>query len=207
VISISRRRPPGAHSRRGLTRDPNQGTLGFLPTAPAEPKILPTQVEAAISCSAKPASWRSRATAAAVDAGLAGVGLAIVALVFHYRCGAIPLDRRSAVYYLVLAALLQLFYEALWSIAGRETPGMREVRLRLLDFDGHRPDLRHRILWSLGAYLSLLAGVGLLWSLFDEEHLTLHDHMAKTFPTPDRRRDTPFHRWEPRQNVGRGRQR
>ena len=27
------------------------------------------------------------------------------------------------------------------------------------------------------------AGLGLLWSLADEESLTWHDHMSKTFPT------------------------
>jgi len=34
------------------------------------------------------------------------------------------------------------------------------------------------------ACLSLCsAGLGLIWSLADEEGLTWHDHMSKTFPT------------------------
>jgi hypothetical protein len=34
-------------------------------------------------------------------------------------------------------------------------------------------------------FLSLAAGgLGLLWALVDEETLTWHDHISKTFPTP-----------------------
>jgi hypothetical protein len=30
----------------------------------------------------------------------------------------------------------------------------------------------------------IAAGIGLLWALVDEERLTWHDYMSKTFPTP-----------------------
>jgi hypothetical protein len=37
---------------------------------------------------------------------------------------------------------------------------------------------------ALSACLSFCAGgIGLLWALVDEEKLTWHDHISKTFPT------------------------
>ena len=30
----------------------------------------------------------------------------------------------------------------------------------------------------------LAAGLGILWALVDEESLTWHDHISKTYPTP-----------------------
>ena len=41
-----------------------------------------------------------------------------------------------------------------------------------------------RIVRQFAGILSLAsAGVGLLWALVDEESLTWHDHISKTFPT------------------------
>jgi hypothetical protein len=38
---------------------------------------------------------------------------------------------------------------------------------------------------QLASVLSLIsAGLGLVWALVDEENLTWHDHISKTFPTP-----------------------
>ncbi len=51
-----------------------------------------------------------------------------------------------------------------------------------------RPDAHARATVSTArprAFLSLMAGgIGLLWGLVDEETLTWHDHISKTFPTP-----------------------
>lgn len=130
-----------------------------------------------------------------LDKGVIGLALAIFARIFQYFGGEILLDRHMAPFYIGLAAAIAVFYRALWSIAGGETAGMRWVHLRLLNFDGHPPDRRQRFLWYAAGYLSLLAaGAGLLWSLVDEERLTWHDHIAKTFPTVHRPRKTPFHR-------------
>jgi uncharacterized RDD family membrane protein YckC len=61
---------------------------------------------------------------------------------------------------------------------------MRWTGLRLIDFDGFPADRRARSLRAISACLSFCAGgLGLLWALADEEKLTWHDHMSKTFPT------------------------
>jgi uncharacterized RDD family membrane protein YckC len=165
-----------------------------MPQAPRVPKVLKTSVEAVIYCDAKAASWRSRLMATLLDAGMITAALAVFAAIFYYLVGRIVLDRHLAPFYAVAVAGVAILYKALWCIAGGGTAGMRWVNLELLNFDGQRPDPRQRFLWYVSSYLSLLAaGVGLLWSLLDEEHLTWHDHIAKTFPTKHVR-PTPFHR-------------
>ena len=79
---------------------------------------------------------------------------------------------------------IALFYGSLWVLAGSETAGQRWTNLRLINFDGSPIDRRERGIRFAAACLSLCsAGLGLLWSLADEESLTWHDHMSKTFPT------------------------
>jgi uncharacterized RDD family membrane protein YckC len=71
-----------------------------------------------------------------------------------------------------------------WVWAGAVTPGMRAMRLTLINFDGFPPDAASRWRRYLGGALSVCAGgLGILWALVDEESLAWHDHISKTFPT------------------------
>jgi len=188
-----RKSNPAAHPRRNPIL--NQRTLEFLPPAPRVTKTTKTNVEAAVCCDSKVASCRYRVTASLLDAGVVAVALAVFCECFRLGGGVLDLSAHTAPFYIGMGTAISLFYEALWAIACRETPGMRWVHLRLLNFDGNLPDRRQRLTWFLASYLSLsAAGIGLVWSLFDEEQLTWHDHIAKTFPTVHRPRTTPFHR-------------
>ncbi len=64
------------------------------------------------------------------------------------------------------------------------TPGMHRLGLRLVNFDGI-PASRRQLFWRLlGAVAS--AGsffLGYLWAAVDEEHLSWHDRISKTFLT------------------------
>jgi hypothetical protein len=52
----------------------------------------------------------------------------------------------------------------------------------VLDFDGRPPSRKQRLLRIAAGLLSVLpAGIGFLWALMDEEHLTFHDHISQTF--------------------------
>jgi hypothetical protein len=54
-----------------------------------------------------------------------------------------------------------------------------------VNFDGQTPTRAQRFYRTASGFLSLMAGgIGLLWGLVDEETLTWHDHISKTFPTP-----------------------
>ena len=72
----------------------------------------------------------------------------------------------------------------LYVLGGSETAGAHWVGLRLINFDGSPVNRHERGLRFLSACLSVCSGgLGLAWALADEESLTWHDHMSKTFPT------------------------
>ena len=167
---------PRPHHRRSEF----QQTLGF-PESPAEVRVQPGE---AIDCDALVAGPEHRLLATAVDAGLIVAGVGMFLAVFFVSGGQVTLDRQALTFLLGITALIGLFYRALWCLADGDTPGMRVAGLRLVDFDGKRPDREQRGVRQVASLLSLLsAGLGLVWALVDEEKLTWHDHISKTFPT------------------------
>ena len=87
--------------------------------------------------------------------------------------------------YAAALALILLFYKVLVCVLAQESPGARWMGLRLLHFDGRPPERRQRLLRLASGILSVLpACAGLLWALADEERLTWHDHISKTFIAP-----------------------
>ena len=157
-----------------------QQTLGFQET-PAEVRVQPGE---AIDCDAPVAGPEHRLLATAVDAGLILAGVAMILAVFFLSGGQVALDRQALVFLLGVTGVIALFYRALWCLANGDSPGMRVAGLRLVDFDGKRPDREQRGIRQVASLLSLLsAGLGLVWALVDEEKLTWHDHISKTFPT------------------------
>jgi uncharacterized RDD family membrane protein YckC len=140
--------------------------------------------EEALYWDARVAQPKHRSAAAAVDAliVLLGAGMFFAAAVMvHVNFGS-----GKSVLFLPAAmiAVVAILYRGLWCLANCDTPGMRVAGLRLVDFDGRTPRRDHRIVRQFAGLLSLLsAGVGLVWALVDEENLTWHDHISKTFPT------------------------
>ncbi len=62
------------------------------------------------------------------------------------------------------------------------TPGMRHLRLRVLDFEGHPCRPSHLRLRAWVSLLSLAAlGVGFIWAYVDDEGLSWHDHLSQSF--------------------------
>jgi len=67
--------------------------------------------------------------------------------------------------------------------AAREHGGY-DMERQEINFDGKTPDRDQRLLRLGASVLSLASvGLGLMWALVDEEHLTWHDHISKTFPS------------------------
>jgi uncharacterized RDD family membrane protein YckC len=161
-----------------------QTGLDFLVPLPQGPRTLKTQVEAVIYCDADVATPKHRAIAAAVDGGMIFIGFGLFLFTFHLMGGMFRFNRQTVPFFLGALSTLVMFYGILWIWAGRETAGMRWTGLRIIDFDGFPAERRDRVLRSIGSCLSFCAGgIGLLWALVDEERLTWHDHMSKTFPT------------------------
>ena len=139
-----------------------------------------------IDCDALTGPISARVTAFAFDATMMLSGIAVFLGAIHYWMGAIPMDKRSLPLLAGAALLIVGLYKALWCLGNGDSPGMRWAKLRLITFDGRQPTRRHRIRRALsGAFVSPAMGIGLAWALVDEEALTWHDHISKTFPTSD----------------------
>ncbi len=171
-------------TRRPSTLDDAQPSLDFLQPAPPAPRKLSTTVEAVIDCDAPVAAPMHRACAAAIDGSLILIACGMFLSVFYFLGGAIPASKPAVLMMAAAGVLIGMFYGFVWVCAGGQTPGMRALRLTLINFDGYPPDSTSRWLRYLGACLGYCAGgLGLLWALLDEESLAWHDHISKTFPT------------------------
>ena len=143
-----------------------------------------TQRPSDVICDAPVATAGLRLQAAVFDGLMMVCGILTAASLFVMAGGHLVADKHLLPF--VLAALLTVpvFYKVLWAFAGRDSLGMRMARLELVDFDGRVPTRRRRYARLAGGIISVLAaGVGLAWSLLDEDRLTWHDHISSTFPT------------------------
>jgi uncharacterized RDD family membrane protein YckC len=141
--------------------------------------------EGAIYCDAPVAVGTQRALAGVLDAALVTAGLVLLCVVLQVAGCPVVLNVHTAPVYLAAAAGVMIFYRLLWCYANGDSPGMRWAHLALINFDGQRPTRKQRFTRTASGFLSLAAaGLGLLWALVDEETLTWHDHISKTFPTP-----------------------
>ena len=149
-------------------------------------KNLPLEMQVeVIYCDAPVALPAHRIIAAAVDLSMVLIALGVFLGIFFLSGGEMVLNRQTVPFLIGVAAVIALFYRFLWCIANGDTPGMRFAGLRLVDFDGRAPDRDQRGMRQVASVLSVIsAGLGLVWALVDEENLTWHDHISKTFPTP-----------------------
>ncbi len=148
--------------RRPGTNDA-QSVLEFLAPAPAAPRKLSTTVEAVIDCDAPVAAPMHRACAAAIDGSMILIACGMFLTVFHMMGGSLPSSKPMILVMSAAAILIAMFYGFIWVCAGGQTPGMRALRLTLINFDGYPPDRTSRWQRYLGACLGYCAGgLGLL---------------------------------------------
>jgi uncharacterized RDD family membrane protein YckC len=127
----------------------------------------------------------TRALALAIDAAALTIGFAVVSAVVGLILSlftAVRITEPGAVlgtvgaWTLVVAGYFTLF----WTLAG-QTPGMRLMRVQVLDAEGGCPRLARsawRFVWMLLAAIPLFAGYLLV--LVDERRRGLHDRLAGT---------------------------
>jgi uncharacterized RDD family membrane protein YckC len=177
---------PKPRSRRQASNRPDsQAFLDFLPPAPHAPRTLKTSVEAVIYCDAPVATPIHRAVGFALDFAVVMLAIGVFLFAFYACGGEFPkINTYVAVGFGGAFLGIALFYGLLWVLTGSESAGARWIGLRFINFDGSPIDRRERAIRFAAACLSFFsAGLGVLWSLADEEGLTWHDHMSKTFPT------------------------
>jgi uncharacterized RDD family membrane protein YckC len=163
-----------------------QSSLEFYAAAETtqKPQARRTSAEAVIYCDAPVATPTHRCLASAIDLVFVFLGVGMFLLTYSFLGGTFPQAKNTIPIFGAFGGLVYLLYEALWTVSGADTPGIRFSGLRLIDFDGREPELRQRVYRLLGGLLSLAAaGIGLIWAIADEEKLTWHDHMSNTFPT------------------------
>lgn len=136
------------------------------------------------------ASFSRRAIAAVVDGALI-VGAFLAAALLAAR----NMDQLPSLKLLEIGAAAGLFamgllYQALFFTFAEGTPGMKYARVSLCTFDDQSPT-RAQLHGRLGALLLsvLPLGLGLAWAIFDENHLTWHDRLSRTY---QRRSDVPI---------------
>lgn len=152
-----------------------------------EPETTEARLPDGIYCDSPVAQPIHRLMAAALDSSMIVIALALFLITFHVCGGIVVFNSKTAALYAGIYAVLWFFYKGLYSVCGSDTPGMLWTDLKLVNFDGETPDREQRIFRMVGGVLGLLsAGLGLVWSLVDEEQLTWHDHISKTFPSPQK---------------------
>jgi uncharacterized RDD family membrane protein YckC len=193
VIAFPTRGGPAPHrstehrprAPRRQAPDPNlQPYLDFLPPAPHAPRTLATSVEAAIYCDAAVATPVHRAVAGALDAALILIAYGLFLITFAVCGGSLDLTVETLPYYGLALIFTAATYGLAWILAGADSAGRRWTGLHTINFDGLPAGRRQRVIRFLASIVSFgSAGLGVAWAMADEESLTWHDHISKTFPT------------------------
>ena len=174
---------PHTSARQPRRSGESQQSLDFLRTG-AHSRTLATEVEAVIYCDAPVALPVHRLMAAAADGAMIAIAVSLFLMIFFLSGGHIAFTKQTFLLALGIVGAVTFTYRLLWCLGNGDTPGMRFANLRLVNFDGKTPDRDQRLLRLGASVLSLASvGLGLLWALVDEEHLTWHDHISKTFPS------------------------
>jgi len=184
VQPAPRKAQPSTHRQRRRRVIPGQQALEFNHQFPQQARSS-QPADGVIYCDAPVAVPAHRAMAAALDASIIVMALAVFGIVFRLAGGVFVLNAKTAPMFLGVTLCVVIFYRLLWCLANGDTAGQKWTRLRLVNFDGQTPTRAQRFYRTASGFLSLMAGgIGLLWGLVDEETLTWHDHISKTFPTP-----------------------
>lgn len=106
-------------------------------------------------------------------------------MLFGSLGGQFTLSKLSAAVYVATLAIVYLQYFALFTTFGGTTPGMMLRGLQVVSFSGEPPTPKQMLLRSAGYMLS--AGtffLGFLWVMWDEDELTWHDRLSRTYLSP-----------------------
>ena len=128
------------------------------------------------------ASLEERRIAAIIDAACLFFAYGGFVALFSSLGGQFSATKLNAVVYLATFAVVYLQYFALFTIFGGTTPGMMFRGLQVASFSGAPPTPRQYLLRSVGYVLSAAAVfAGFAWSWWDEDHLTWHDRISRTY--------------------------
>jgi uncharacterized RDD family membrane protein YckC len=130
------------------------------------------------------ASLEHRRVAAVIDGACLLFAYGGFLALFSSLGGQFTLSKLTAAVYLTTFAIVYLQYFALFTVFGGTTPGMMFRGLQVASFNGAPASPRQLLLRSLGYMLSASACfTGFLWAWWDEDALTWHDRISRTYLT------------------------
>ncbi len=123
----------------------------------------------------------SRTLSGLIDLMLVVLFAVIFIIASDYYSGIVILDYISFAIYIGLFLLIYFAYSIFFLAASTQTIGMMITDLRVVGNDRKRPRL-HQIIGRCVAFLFSLfgLGIGLAWSLFNDESLCFHDRVSRT---------------------------
>jgi uncharacterized RDD family membrane protein YckC len=128
-----------------------------------------------------------RLGATMIDGLIIALGMAVFLGVVRLLTGSLPLDKLSLMAYATGTVAVAAAYKLLWCFANRDSYGFTMAGLRTVDLDGNCPCRKRRFWRAISSLLSLgAAGLGVIWTFADADHLTWHDQISGTFPTSAR---------------------
>jgi uncharacterized RDD family membrane protein YckC len=151
----------------------------------AEPLPDP-QPEATVTGQAAPslqlAPLNLRLMAVVVDAALVAVVCLAAAIPAARHLVVLPGIRAVEIGAIALFAAVAALYQVFFFTLATATPGMRFAGLGLSTFSGQDPTRAERYKRLTALLLSVLpVGIGVAWSIFDEDHLCWHDRLSLTY--------------------------
>ncbi len=172
---------------RMAQRQPEDPRLLIDVTAPPETDPSETQVEPdrlpPVDNGLLPlASLDDRRRALLIDAACLAFAYGGFLALFGSLGGHFTISKLSATVCFFTFAFVYLQYFGLFTVFGGSTPGMMVAGIQVASSTGDLPTPRQYMLRALGYVLS--AGtcfLGFLWILWDEDGLTWHDRLSKTY--------------------------
>lgn len=152
--------------------------LEAQPIEEMEPEAQPLPVPAVLHL----APLHRRVLAALVDGTLVTAAFLAAALIAAANMEQFPATKSLEIGGVAALLLTGLVYQAIFSAMTHATPGMLYAGISLCTFDDQIPTRAQRCARLGALLLSLLPfGLGVGWSIFDEEHLSWHDRLSKTY--------------------------
>src|SRR5271165_277939 len=153
-----------------------------LPPLSEDKEAAPESLETSSSQLYPAASLRLRRHAALIDGACLAFAYGGFLALFGSLGGHFTLSKLSATVCFLTFAFVYVQYFGLFTVFGGSTPGMMVSGIQVASFTGDTPTARQYMLRAAGYLLS--AGtcfLGFLWVLWDEDGLTWHDRLSKTY--------------------------
>ena len=128
------------------------------------------------------APFSLRLMAAVVDASLVAAATLVSGFEIATRLHSYPTMRTAELGTAAALVVVSALYLALFYYFAKGTPGMRYAHIAFSTFDGRTPARAEKFRRLAALLLSVLpVGVGVMWSIFDEDHLSWHDRLSRTY--------------------------